>query len=115
MSRKWVMAVHCGAGYHNPKNTNNYKTVMSNACRAASRLLSTPSGNTNEQDRSIEAVSLAISVLEDSEYTNAGLGSNLTENGTVECDACITSGTFNGLYGSVGAVMGVKNPIYLAK
>jgi taspase (threonine aspartase 1) len=110
-TNKWLIAVHCGAGYHNPKNVSKYKKIMSMACRAASQILS----DSNSTDQSIEAVSKAISILEDCDFTNAGLGSNLTENGTVECDACIASGAYRGLYGSVGAVMGIRNPIQLAR
>jgi len=37
----------------------------------------------------VDAVEMAIKVLEDREITNAGYGSNLAMNGTVECDATI--------------------------
>jgi taspase (threonine aspartase 1) len=107
---KWVIAVHCGAGYHSPKNAQKYKDIMSQACRAASKILVN-----NTPNACIEAVTQAITILEDCDFTNAGLGSNLTEAGTVECDACISSGLHKSLFGSVGAVMGVKNPIQLAK
>ena len=50
--------------------------------------------------------------MEDSEMMNAGLGSNLTFNGIVECDASIMEG--NGNFGAIAAVTGVKNPIGLA-
>jgi len=46
--------------------------------------------------------------------TNAGFGSNLTLNGTVECDASIMDGS-NLQFGAVGAVSGIKNPVLLAK
>ena len=44
-------------------------------------------------------------MLQDSQWTNAGLGSNLTLDGTVECDASIMDGQ-SLHYGAVGAVSG---------
>ena len=50
----------------------------------------------------VEAVEIAIKVLEDKEITNAGFGSNLTLEGTVECDATVVD--HFGRSGAVGAV-----------
>ena len=53
-------------------------------------------------------------VSNDLPWTNAGMGSNLTVSGTVECDVSIMDGhTLQ--YGTVGAVQGVNNPILVAK
>ena len=60
-----------------------------------------------------EAVVAATIVLENSGLVNAGRGSNLTLEKTVECDAGFMSG--NGVFGGVGAVSGVPNPILIAK
>ena len=52
--------------------------------------------------------------LEDLPWTNAGMEFNLTVSGTIECDSSIMDGhTLQ--YGAVGAVQGVKNPIFVAK
>lgn len=51
-------------------------------------------------------MSSAICVLEDDPLLNAGLGSNLTLDGLVECDAAIMDGS-DLAFGSVAAVSGV--------
>ena len=50
----------------------------------------------------VDAVEMAIRVLEDKEITNAGYGSNLAVDGSVECDATIVD--HFGRSGAVGAV-----------
>ncbi|KAL8737217.1 MAG: hypothetical protein Q9181_001901 [Wetmoreana brouardii] len=61
----------------------------------------------------VDAVEVAIRVLEDMEITNAGYGSNLSMDGTVECDATIVD--HYGRSGAVGAVGQVQHPIHLAR
>ncbi len=55
----------------------------------------------------------ATKVLENCDILNAGRGSSLTIDGTVECDAGFMDGS--GYFGGVGAVPGVPNPILVAK
>lgn len=50
----------------------------------------------------VDAVEIAIKVLEDREITNAGYGSNLGFDGVVECDAVIVDQY--GRSGAAGAV-----------
>ena len=50
----------------------------------------------------VDAVEMAIKVLEDRDITNAGYGSNLAMDGTVECDATMVD--HYGRSGAVGAV-----------
>lgn len=70
--------------------------------------------NLKTAGNTLDAVVEAVIVLEDSPLTNAGFGSNLTMEGTVECDASIMDGTTL-QFGAVGAVSGIKNPVSLAK
>lgn len=50
----------------------------------------------------VDAVEMAIRVLEDREITNAGYGSNPNVNGVVECDAIVVDHL--GRSGAAGAV-----------
>ena len=52
-------------------------------------------------------------VFQDAELSNAGRGSNLTLNGSVECDASVMEGE-QSLFGAVGCVSGILNPIRVA-
>lgn len=78
---------------------------MKQACRASIKCLE--QGKTGD-----EAIALALSILEDCEHTNAGLGSNLNIAGQVECDALLMSGN-DAHFASVAACQGVRNPSLL--
>ncbi|GFO11974.1 threonine aspartase 1-like [Plakobranchus ocellatus] len=100
------IAVHAGAGIHSRDNESMYRAACKTACEQAMLIL-------RERKSALEAVTAAVASLEDSECTNAGLGSNLTMDGTVECDASVMDG--KSLYfGAVGALSGVKNPVTVA-
>ncbi|XP_074263293.1 putative threonine aspartase [Silene latifolia] len=104
---RFFVAVHVGAGYHSPVNEKPLRSAMNRACFTAASVLLQGS------DRCVDAVEAAIKVLEDDPCTNAGRGSNLTEDGHVECDASIMDGD-SGAFAAVGAVPGVRNPIKIA-
>lgn len=55
----------------------------------------------NSGGSALDAVEIAIRLLEDAEITNAGYGSNLNTDGVAEMDAMIMEG--NGMSGAVGA------------
>ncbi|KAH8678342.1 nucleophile aminohydrolase [Xylariales sp. PMI_506] len=98
--------IHAGAGYHSTANENLHLIACSDAARVAMKLLKAGAP-------AIEGVEAAIKTLEDKEITNAGFGSNLAIDGTVECDATIVDHL--GRSGACGAVPNIKNPISLAR
>ncbi|XP_078610297.1 threonine aspartase 1-like [Branchiostoma floridae x Branchiostoma japonicum] len=102
-----VVAVHLGAGYHSVRET----PVYARACRAALRagLARLRAGGSAR-----EAACVAVAALEDAPCTNAGTGANLTLGGTVECDAGVMDGETR-LFGAVGAVSSLRNPVLAAR
>lgn len=101
------IAVHVGVGYHGESLRPVYMKACKMACSEAISML-------NGGCDAVEAVAKAVSVLEDCPSTNAGIGSNLTLIGTVECDAGIMDGASLN-FGSVGALSNMQNPIKVAK
>ncbi|KAL0022812.1 hypothetical protein WJX79_000766 [Trebouxia sp. C0005] len=95
------VAVHVGAGYHSHKHENIYLKALRSACQAAAAASSCMSG-----------VQQAVQALEENEHTNAGIGSNLTQNGTVEADASIMLG--DRTFAAVGAAPGLSSAIAAA-
>jgi L-asparaginase / beta-aspartyl-peptidase len=61
----------------------------------------------------LDAAVAAVVVLEDDPRFNAGLGSALTIDGEVECDASVMCG--DGRAGAVGALRDLQNPIEVAR
>ncbi|KAI8806279.1 threonine aspartase 1-like protein [Cladochytrium replicatum] len=104
------VVVHAGAGFHSTDREREraYKNVVANACKRAMEVLLADS-HAAVQSRAVIAAREAVRYMEDSPITNAGRGSNLTLEGSVECDAAVM--TDCGDFGAVGAVEGVNNPI----
>ncbi|KAI9862115.1 MAG: hypothetical protein M1813_004890 [Trichoglossum hirsutum] len=98
--------VHAGAGYHSTENEALHLKACADAAKAGMAVL-------RNGGSSLDAVEMAVRVLEDREITNAGYGSNLAMDGTVECDATIVD--YLGRSGAVGAVSQIRNPISLAR
>jgi taspase (threonine aspartase 1) len=102
----WCVVVHVGAGYHAPDKSDRYHGACRQACQVAARVLSAGGD-------AMTAAVAATRSLEDDPWTNAGVGSVLTECGTIECDAALMDGS-DGRFAAVGAVSGVRHPIELA-
>lgn len=104
------VAVHAGAGYHSLETRPETLRACKEACKKAYDVLAS---NGNESS-ALEACVAATMVLEDDPVTNAGLGSNLTMDEKVECDAGLMEGCGMGFAG-IGCVKNVKNPISVCK
>lgn len=105
----FALMVHGGAGALGDESDPDGALHVA-GCRAAVR-----AGHAVLQSggSAVDAAVAAVTVLEDDPVFNAGTGSALTEDGTVECDASVMSG--QGAAGAVGAVRDIKNPVRLAR
>jgi L-asparaginase / beta-aspartyl-peptidase len=109
---RWGIVIHGGAGVIkreslSPEREAAVRAVLSQSLQAGHAILA--QGGT-----SLDAVTAAIRVLEDSPLFNAGKGAVFTHEGKNELDAAI----MNGRTREAGAVAGlhhVKNPITLAR
>ena len=106
-----VLVIHGGAGVikreMSPAREKALRAALTQALQKGYAQLK--SGKT-----AIDAVSAAITVLEDDPNFNAGKGSVFTHDGKNELDAAIMDGATLGA-GSVAGVHRVKNPILLAR
>lgn len=106
------IAIHGGAGTILKSSMTkemeaNYKSALQVALNAGFESLSNGKS-------ALDAVELAVSMLENSHFFNAGKGSVFTAKGTHEMDASIMDG--NGrMAGAVSSIAGIKNPIKLAR
>ncbi|KAF9051174.1 N-terminal nucleophile aminohydrolase [Hymenopellis radicata] len=103
----YYLVVHGGAGNLSKSSEPAVKHALRRACK-------TTIENITANSSALDLVEQAITILEDDPCLNAGFGSNLTLEGTVECDASIIDGKAQS-FGGVGAVHGIKNPIALAR
>jgi L-asparaginase / beta-aspartyl-peptidase len=106
-SRVPALIVHGGAGADPQDGRDELRAGIDGAVAAGWRVLGAGGG-------ALDAVEEAVRILEDHPRFNAGRGSVLTAEGTVEMDASIMEG--DGLRnGAVAAVSGIPNPIALAR
>ena len=101
-----ALIAHGGAG-GDPDDKPTYRDAMGDALRRGWAIL-------RRGGPALHAVEVTIQSMEDHPRFNAGHGSALTEQGSVECDASIMEGdTLQA--GAVGAVSGVRSAIGLAR
>jgi L-asparaginase / beta-aspartyl-peptidase len=107
MARVPSIIVHGGAGADPADGPDELREGVRGAVEAGWRIL-------GAGGRALDAVEAAVRALEDHPRFNAGRGSVLTSDGTVEMDASIMDGDRLDC-GAVGAVPRVANPIALAR
>ncbi len=111
-SPRFALAIHGGAGVipkenMTPEREAAYRGALAQALQSGHAILK--SGGT-----SMDAVVVAIKILEDSPLFNAGRGAVLTSKGTVELDASLMEGKERRA-GAVAGVTKIKNPIEAAR
>ena len=104
-----AIAVHGGAGPRRPE-----QSAEDEVREALHRALEGGRAALAAGRPALEAVTVAVAVLEDAPSFNAGRGSALTEAGTVEMDATVMRGDDRAV-GAVAAVRRVRHPVALAR
>ena len=105
-----AIILHGGAGAMKTMagaRERRYRAALRAACAHAASILR--SGGS-----ALDASQAACVHMEDSGTFNAGLGSCLTSDGTIEMDAAVMRGTDRG-FGAVAGVEGVANPVLVAR
>jgi beta-aspartyl-peptidase (threonine type) len=111
-STKVVLAMHGGAGvFSRERRTPEIERAMRADLESA---LKTGYQVLKGGGSSLDAVEKSIRILEDSPHFNAGKGSALTREKTVELDASIMCGSTLGA-GAVAGVTTIRNPITAAR
>ncbi|CAI5730336.1 unnamed protein product [Peronospora destructor] len=105
----WLLAVHSGAGRYGSSNEAAYLSLIRSALESAQQVIV----NSISPPTASQIAVCLLQSFEHSSLTNAGLGSNLTEEGRVECEASVVCGRTH-LVSCCGAVCGVKEPSALA-
>ena len=106
------IAIHGGAGtlvkgLMTPELEGKYKAALKFARNEGYKIL-------EQGGSAVDAVEVAVKLLEDSHLFNAGKGSVFTAEGTHEMDAAIMDGS-NLKAGAVSLITGIKNPVSLAR
>ncbi|ALS32566.1 beta-aspartyl-peptidase (threonine type) [Pseudoalteromonas translucida KMM 520] len=108
----FAIAIHGGAGTiekskFTPEEEQAYRAKLTEAVEAGYKIL-------EQGGESLDAITAAIQVMEQSPYFNAGRGAVYTYDGSHELDASIMDGR-NRQAGAVAGVKHVESPINLAR
>ncbi len=111
-AKDWKLVVHGGAGVIErakitPEKDREIRAALERSLEAGSRVLEAGGS-------ALDAVEASVRILEDDPNFNAGKGSVLTYDGTIEMDASIMDGRTRAA-GAVTGVTATKNPIGLAR
>ena len=111
-SSPFAIAIHGGAGTieksrFTPEQNQAYRAKLKEAVETGYKVL-------EQGGESLDAVTAAINVLENSPYFNAGRGAVYTYDGSHELDASIMDGR-DRQAGAVAGVKHIENPINLAR
>ena len=110
--QQFALVIHGGAGTILKKNMSAeqeqaYREKLTEALQAGYDILA-------KGGSSLDAITAAIQIMEDSPLFNAGKGAVFTHDGTNELDASIMDGATRNS-GAVAGVRHIKNPITLAR
>ncbi|MBN8229086.1 isoaspartyl peptidase/L-asparaginase [Corallococcus macrosporus] len=109
---KWGLVIHGGAGVISRENLSPEREAAMRA--ALTQALQAGHAVLAKGGRSMDAVTAAIRVMEDSPYFNAGKGAVFNHDGVNELDAAVMDGKTR-MAGSVAGVHHIQNPIDLAR
>ncbi|HLU65420.1 MAG TPA: isoaspartyl peptidase/L-asparaginase [Kofleriaceae bacterium] len=102
-----ALVVHGGAGDLEPEHTEEALAGCRRAVEAGLAALADGAG-------AVDAAVAAVRVLEDDPVFNAGCGSALTRDGTIECDAAVMDGETVRI-GAVASMIGTGEAISIAR
>jgi beta-aspartyl-peptidase (threonine type) len=112
MATNWRLVIHGGAGAMRPKqgdpdHEERAREGLREALGAGAKILA-------QGGAALDAVEASVRLLEDDPYFNAGRGSTLTDQGSVELDAAIMDGR-NRRAGAVAGLQTTRAPVSLAR
>lgn len=112
MTNEFALAIHGGAGVLPPADMTPTREAAYHA--ALARVLAAGEAVLAADGTALDAVTAAVTALEDEPLFNAGHGAVFTRDGTHEMDAAIVDGQGRRA-GAVAGICGPRNPVHLAR